>query len=861
MIEWNEYLSMLLSQKTNLDDIVLSLDGGRTVSTVPPIIKASVLMLDSMIAHQGKYNILVFPEKSQSIFSFTIMQLMHNISDGKIGSEYDPDAFQTGEKLKIRNAVVEYIGMEIRDNKKCIMIKLADVDKFSAPVDMLPMFQRTTTKRRLSKKKQFMEVKRIALQSLQSVEAGNSDLTTISEYKTHMTSSVFNMTSLVAVKNQISDCQLCRKKISDFLLLGQTDYEGNIHNIGAGQLSGIPAIVFASDLYAISASIQNGHPIQSVIIDASNINLLLDQLDTLDELMKLNVPVICTTDIANSFDLEQLSNRGFNIWRWDASSLTGDLYDVTPLSSDRKIKYCAQQDLKYIKVNGHKISESIKRLSQHRRETQEQSAQIMKMFSKLNDLSFSALRETVPFREPDCEYARQTLGECAIALDKEKPYISETAYRDYSSVIVDLEQIYSPEYKLLKQQAIQDVIREHRHKNMCIIIPEKSNKPRVQEFWQSWVLRSRAFINISVFFPVEYYSTSCSQFDLVIIVGWLKRAIMRKIIFSYNTRQYIVLLYDHENRWKNYDSRKWSNAFKRSNNREIIEQSFSTSNIYVSTTRFQEKQSDDFSDTVDEDELEEIELILRENKYRQYVSGGNKNIKDSVDAIPVNFVGGYIAFYRTGHKLLSATQIIMRDMDKIELVLPAQLKSGDFIVVRETDKDIIKEMADLILNNNQKNNLRELASKWKEVLKIELLFTTANELYQRMVDAGCKKGFQTVKGWIEDDDIIAPQQKQDLQLIADVTNSEVLHALMDDIFDAAHEVRNAHVQAGKILSGQLKLKLGEELKNFGDIDPFNFWEPVEMDVEGIGTVKVLKIIDVGTSVVVDSSDTNRLIEE
>jgi len=34
-----------------------------------------------------------------------------------------------------------------------------------------------------------------------------------------------------------------------------------------------------------------------------------------------------------------------------------------------------------------------------------------------------------------------------------------------------------------------------------------------------------------------------------------------------------------------------------------------------------------------------------------------------------------------------------------------------------------------------------------------------------------------------------------------------------------------------------------------------------MDIEGIGNVKVLKIIDIGGELQVDSTDTNRLIEE
>ena len=51
------------------------------------------------------------------------------------------------------------------------------------------------------------------------------------------------------------------------------------------------------------------------------------------------------------------------------------------------------------------------------------------------------------------------------------------------------------------------------------------------------------------------------------------------------------------------------------------------------------------------------------------------------------------------------------------------------------------------------------------------------------------------------------------------------------------------------------------VKGHIDIDPFNIWEPIEMQVEGIGTVRILKIIDIGAPVTVDIADTNRLIDE
>lgn len=361
--------------------------------------------------------------------------------------------------------------------------------------------------------------------------------------------------------------------------------------------------------------------------------------------------------------------------------------------------------------------------------------------------------------------------------------------------------------------------------------------------------------------PYIAYPALTTQFSATVVVGWLKRAIMRKILYGFNTQTYTILLYDYEKRWKNYDTQKWNSALDSLQNRKTIERSFATDKLHVSTSRFVPPEPVP-ADTPKADEFAEIEVVLRENKYRQYVAnGGQKAANETAEAIPVNYVGGYLAFYRTGHKVISATNIIMNDADKIDAVLPEQLKMGDFVVVRETAKDLIREMADVILARSGKAGLREMAGKWKEALKIETLFYSDDEIYQHLQGAGCTKGYQAVRGWIHDDDVIAPQSRQDLEHIASATGSGVLKELLDQIYDAAQTVRSAHIQAGKVLSMHLKSRIVESLKECEDIDPFNIWEPIEMQVEGIGTVRILKIIDIGAPVTVDIADTNRLIDE
>lgn len=865
MLEWQEYVSRILAGSASFDGISLSFGGSEQSFNVPPIIKVSILMLDRMLQHQGPFNVLVFPERIQSIFIFTIVKLLYNILEGRIDQSYDPEKFVPGEKLRLGKAVVEFMRIEIINGKKHMRLKLADLED-SAPIEFFPLFQKTTASR-ISPDKVFSKAKQEAKNQLPGSTVEERLHSLLGDYKTHMDSSIVYMTSIINTKELVSSCKLFGTPIKDLILIGQADYEGNVRNTGAGQLGGIPAIILASDLYAISELTEKGHPIQSIIIDASNANALMSQLPELDKLMRCGIPITCVTDVVNSFDLYPFLERGFNLWRWDETSITDRLFNASPLSSDRKTKHCARRRVDYIVTDGNEISTAIRLLYLHRKESKTASAQMMKLFGKLFSLAFTALHETVPFGKSECEQTNISLEECEQLLASEKPYLSPTTYADYQNIISCLKKVFSLGYVLPKHEALAEKLlsmgskRIALPKRVALVVAERSEKVRICQYWKTQCADLRSIVEVDVLYPAEYYNSSCYKYDDTIVVGWFKRAIMRKTLFSFNTQSYTVLLYDYEKRWKNYDSNRWKAALNSTENRKTIEKAFSTDRIQVSTTRF-EPVAVESADVPESDEQEEIQNVLRENKYRQYVAtGGKKTENETVEAIPVNYVGGYLAFYRTGHKVISASNIIENDGEKIETKYPNELRMGDFIVVREVDRDLVKEMADIILKRSGMSDKRELAGKWKEALEIETLFNTPEQIFERLQSVGCTRGFAAVRSWIFDEYMIAPQSKKDLENIAAITENDVLKEMLDDIFKAAQSVKAAHVQAGRTLSLMLRNRIVKALKDYGDIDPFNIWEPIEMTVDGIGTVRILKIIDIGTPVVVDITDTNRLIDE
>ena len=69
-------------------------------------------------------------------------------------------------------------------------------------------------------------------------DCDKEQLTYIADMKTHMDSSIFVMTSVTGMKEQLDKCILEGKKVTDVVYIAQSDYEGNIKNISPGQMSG-----------------------------------------------------------------------------------------------------------------------------------------------------------------------------------------------------------------------------------------------------------------------------------------------------------------------------------------------------------------------------------------------------------------------------------------------------------------------------------------------------------------------------------------------------------------------------------------------------------------------------------------------
>jgi hypothetical protein len=858
-MDWISYVNDELKKKNSLSDLKISFgDNTNEYVSTPPIIKISIELLNKFFEAREKRVVMVFPEKAQSTLLLAVLKVIYDIFDGEVEKTYNPNTFKKGQKLKCGNCVVEFDKIDQFKGISMLWVKNSDCSN-GLPLELAPFFQLTDTNRRLSSNKEFSKAKAEIKERKAKMSESDQLTTLLINYKTHLNNTVFNVTPIGKLKEMLSNIYINEVNIKDLLLVGQADLEGNIDIINKGQLSGEPAIVLASNLYAVIEAIRKDSDVKLLLIDISNSNIINSELDVLDEILKRDFPIICLTDTVNSFELEPLELRGFSVWRWDEESISESMYDKSVVSINKKVRNCAEQKIEYVKCDSKDINNSLAKLYYYRKEILDTTINMTDLYDELFSLAFFFIRNVIDLTDEQCKKIREDILNWKLKLQREKRFITKEMYADFDEVIFSFEAILGRGFEMPKVLALRDILLLNQNKSVYIVIPDRADKEKHQLFWDAECNKKLLKIRLIVLRQAEYCNSDVPDCDITVVCGWLGNVAMKRIIYSYNTPRYIVLLYDYEQRWKNSHIRSWNRVLYKENKRRFIEKTLGNSD--VDTSIFTDVSTSLSAQNV-QDELCEIEIVLRENKYRKYLPDGiERNIKEVVEAVPVNFVGGCFAFYKSSHKLVSITEIILAGKNDIKTILPSELKIGDFIVVRESQRDLVKEFADIILANSGKSGSRELATKWKETLELESIFLSFEDIFVKLKKAGCSKNQFTVKQWIKNDDIISPQSIDDLRYIAKATNDNILLEQLESIFDAGKEVKRAHVQAGKTLSELLKTKVAQRIQELGEIDPYNIWEPITLHLDEIGTVKILKIIDIGSSMLVDTATINYLINE
>lgn len=357
-----------------------------------------------------------------------------------------------------------------------------------------------------------------------------------------------------------------------------------------------------------------------------------------------------------------------------------------------------------------------------------------------------------------------------------------------------------------------------------------------------------------------FFSYPEEQSDLpgVIIPGWFRKERMAALLVPPIAQPLHIVLYDIEN--------KWYTAFDRERRaaRAARAARGGRSKLFPNVDRWRERHvtPPPLAEPILDTSLQELDAIQKDVSigYRQriYQSARSNDAEGEVPARLVLFDGDTYAFLTESFKANVVTHLLDDGVDDpdekpgVKQKTVSQLFPGEALLFqRGSDRDVIRSTADKILPAGR----RDTSALWRKTLLefAEREQLSAEQLHARLRGGGCPLKLQTIKFWLENDDIIAPQEyKRDVEIIAKVTKDQDLEKQMDQVLAAISEVRSAHLRAAHLLAKKVLAQAVNILRAEGESTSM-----IEVE-DNVVIVRVAEI-DVEMSLV-RKSFTNRLLE-
>lgn len=303
-------------------------------------------------------------------------------------------------------------------------------------------------------------------------------------------------------------------------------------------------------------------------------------------------------------------------------------------------------------------------------------------------------------------------------------------------------------------------------------------------------------------------------------------------------KKVIYLVYDFENRWRE----RFCNRINECLSHDKVKEAAAC----IALDDAVRERPFDMGDS-DKSEYEEIADY---NTYQQIVRSaytGSRLSQSDVgvsECIPIILSGEKVARFYPSHDVVDVTGLLHDSLDRPVKKEAKKLYKGAKILIRSSDKDIVRETADRLMQQNGESELREKAGLWCRLLQAYSEGKTIGTIQSALNNDGADCSFQQVMYWLAGETIM-PDDKEVLVAIARVSSkhpmlkdlSDKFAGMIDEVYMAGKRVQNYHTRAGFQISSELKNKAR-------DIRKIALNGLTGGNIEGIGDVVIYTVEEV-----------------
>lgn len=842
---------------------------------LPPLIKLSSAIALQTIAYNSHKSrlVLLFPERSNLAVWLSILCTLEVMKNDYFSHPSSMEDFTKGQKLLVDRCVVEFDKREFRQRTKqwVIRVRCKGDDYYSIPFDKKLVFQPTVSKKPLSSMQKVCR----AYYSAPILDNPIDRLLGIRTLgnKTFFTENLILVSQIGETKHFLSEHYINKHRLLNLFLWGRIGEDGAVNPIGSELIEAEPSCLVSPNFFGIPDYL-NTHSGKTKGIIVDGVAKCVKDPQLFDEILDTHIPLIVLADMLDTNSLSFLSDRNFKIWHWNKDNIPYNR--KLPLSTKttvfapihRKLhNYCHQKIDKNV-YREPLFDDIYGRIQQLNRHISADIPQIQTTISQLFYL-FNGISRLI-FR-PDLywnERLKERILKLKSLLQKQRMYLSNEALQLSSSIVDDLLKLL--EQGLLennqKVQSLEQLFRNlSEEEKLIVALPDKQDIVEYSKQYWEGILPAEKLQNVDFHAVSDLWGNNnlqeTFQVDHVVVCGWLNGKKMEKLLYSYITPHITLLLYSFEASWFKFAQKRWRKQHSYRIKTHEFSELLPFSEAELDSLNGLPQESEEPDETGAQVEQDDFNIFEFEQKIRSYQYSKYKSSESSWEEVSkaklVMFDNNTFSFLTETYHLPVITTLIKgkKNSQEIPRRVVDELKIGDYVLFRDIDSDIIREISDRALEEQGRKDLNNIAALWQDALrdKYQAFHRNFHKLFESLEKAGCTRCSVTVRNWLFNDSRIGPQSEDDIRIIAEATGHWQLKKKLPEVWEAISTIRGLHLRASHYVTQKLMRILPELIEG----------EKSQMlDLEEYGQVYILKIHGIAEHwEIVKTTSVNQLLSE
>lgn len=816
--------------------------------------------------------IVRYPANPSFVMSLVFYRTISNLASGhSVTKEFDPKTYEN-KKVKIGSSIVVFKGFRDGDFKKTLDPNKAHyvaMQFYSRkrnntlinfyPFGTIPLIEPVSNDAKLSPQEDFEKERNEGLFN-QDLKQTNNPLAILRSKKAAKSQTTILITDVNHLKDFILGFTINREPLPNLVNISHFNRNGKLISLN-GIKGAYPQIILANNISNVVEGIREneslGLEFKSIYIDLNYVDSLDEDLDYIDELISQGLNFYLFLPENKDFDFTGLDSRDFYYFAWQPSMISPQMVETNIQNGSLILQNFRQNNIQPIVISDEPYTNFFTTLHSISKEIDEQRSEVQSLYCSLLKLLFFQIRSC---SNANKEVLKDLITHCKSDLGIIKQpglwnFLPNQAL--ISSMIQVLNELETfAEKKTSKQVLIEDnLLPENRNrfsnKSVCFIVPEDNDLENIQGKLEFQANKQKIkFKDLEIKTEDDFLSDS-KYYDYVIIVGWLNKTEMKRILFSNKSRKYLPILYRCEYKWFKQSVSNWDSEIQASSDLTFMDlepNEKKQNRISVSEPHIK---------TNDLPVIPSEEIILQDYRSKKFNKSFTSVDGDKlVDAIPIAFNDGTIGYYTLGFDLLkldvSNEEITCRQTEA------QYLKENSLVLMRDSSKDILEELTKQQLGDKS-TQILDAVSSWKRVIQNQLNSgMTEEQMISALRAGGITVSDQALKIWLDPDNgMICPQTKESLSIIGKVFSDSYIIENLDNIWNFSRLIKGMHIQIGKSISETLSQnpKINQSLSRLSH-DHFSFFA-IQVDIPSVGKVSILKITDIDSIQRVPRRETNR----